>query len=64
MYTCSSVYPLHMCNIVEADNCRHILLLGGHYFVTGGTDHMVRVYNMYPTPTPEPWELHGHTVSQ
>ncbi|XP_065906501.1 bromodomain and WD repeat-containing protein 3-like isoform X2 [Dysidea avara] len=34
---------------------------GGHYFVTGGTDHMVRVYNMYPTPTPEPWELHGHT---
>ncbi|XP_065908776.1 PH-interacting protein-like [Dysidea avara] len=33
---------------------------GGHYFATGGTDHMVRVYNMFTTPTPESWELHGH----
>ena len=38
------------------------MLLGGHYYVTGGTDHMIRVYNMYPTPIPEPWELPGHTV--
>ena len=36
---------------------------GGYYLVTGGTDHVIRIYKMYPTPIMEPWELTGHTVS-
>lgn len=36
---------------------------GGYYLVTGGTDHIIRVYKMYPTPVLEPYEMPGHTVS-
>lgn len=42
---------------------KFMFLLGGYYLVTGGTDHVIRVYKMHPSPIPEPWEMLGHTVS-
>ena len=36
---------------------------GGKYFVTGGTDHILRVYVCNPGPPVLLAELDGHTVS-
>lgn len=35
---------------------------GGKYFVTGGTDHILRVYVCNPGPPVLQAELDGHTV--
>ena len=52
---CTVVLSIHVCDFSS---------LGGYYLVTGGTDHVIRVYKMHPIPVPEPWELSGHTVSR
>ena len=60
-YTCMSSSTTE--NVLFKLPCHELSLLGGFYLVTGGTDHVIRIYKMYPTPNPEPWEMLGHTVS-
>ena len=42
----------------------YLTLLGGKFFVTGGTDRIIRVYMCIPGPPTLQAELTGHTVSK
>ena len=72
MYTCIGIVRMRRYTCMSSSTTKNVLfklpcyelsLLGGFYLVTGGTDHVIRIYKMYPTPNPEPWEMLGHTVS-
>ena len=58
MYTCTAIIFSFTVTLYTAR-----ALAGGKYFVTGGTDCIIRVYVCIPGPPTLEAELGGHTVS-